>query len=206
MDFNKLANKIHKANVAKGFWDKKRNEGEVLMLTISELSEALEGDRKDRYSNQTEFTYLDGLGKAISKASGGEKRRMEHSRMNYFTSHIKDSVGDELADAMIRMLDYQIGFKLKISPARINSYNEYSSRDKMKNFGEELLKLSCMICRMYAGEVRGSSKKEDKEMLGDYVISRLMWIADQKKINLEKHIEYKMMYNATRPKMHNKKY
>lgn len=199
MNYKKLAIAIHKANVKKGFWDKRRNEGEVLMLVISELSEALEGDRKDRYCNQDEFKYLDWL-----EVSAGVN--LEKARMNYFASYIKDTVGDELADTMIRMLDYHVGFKLKISQARINSYSEYYKKDKMKNFGEELLRLSGVICRMFAGETLEEIDKRTKEMLGNYVISRLMWIAGQKKINLEKHIEYKMMYNATRPKMHNKKY
>jgi hypothetical protein len=198
MDYIKLARQIHKNNVAKGFWDKKRNEGEVLMLVVSELSESLEGDRKGRYSNQAEFRYLDGLSSVASKKPKSERVKLEQAKLNYFAAHIKDSVGDELADAFIRMLDYYVGLKLKISNKRILSYIELYKKDKMKNFGEELLKLCGIISRIYQGE--------DKEMLCDYVVAKLICIADQKKINLEKHIEYKMLYNSTRPKMHNKKY
>jgi len=35
----------HKIAVEKGFWDEKRNIGEALMLTVTELSEAMEAHR-----------------------------------------------------------------------------------------------------------------------------------------------------------------
>ena len=42
---NDLAYRIHRAAEAKGFWDGERNMGEMLMLAVSELSEALEEHR-----------------------------------------------------------------------------------------------------------------------------------------------------------------
>ena len=43
---NRLAKEIHKNNVSKGFYDKEKNIGEMLCLIHSEVSEALEADRK----------------------------------------------------------------------------------------------------------------------------------------------------------------
>lgn len=40
-----LANHIHNTAKAKGWWDKERNDGEIIALIHSELSEALEGLR-----------------------------------------------------------------------------------------------------------------------------------------------------------------
>ena len=40
-----LARAIREINQRKGFWDEPRNLGEMLMLAVSELSEALEEDR-----------------------------------------------------------------------------------------------------------------------------------------------------------------
>lgn len=37
----------HRIAREKGFWDHSRNTGELLMLVVSELAEALEADRKD---------------------------------------------------------------------------------------------------------------------------------------------------------------
>lgn len=46
-NLNALANEIHTRNVAAGWWDKDRNVGEMLCLIHSEISEAMEGHRKD---------------------------------------------------------------------------------------------------------------------------------------------------------------
>ncbi len=52
---NELAQQINDNARDKGFWDADRNMGEMLMLAVSELSEALEEHRYDRppvyYSN-----------------------------------------------------------------------------------------------------------------------------------------------------------
>lgn len=45
---NHLAHKIHAYNVWKGWWDDPRRFGETIALIHSELSEALEGDRKSK--------------------------------------------------------------------------------------------------------------------------------------------------------------
>lgn len=46
-ELDKLAEMIHNDNRAKGFWDTERNVGELLMLIVTELSEAQEAHRKD---------------------------------------------------------------------------------------------------------------------------------------------------------------
>lgn len=48
MDIDDLAIKINQTARDKGFWDKDRNLGEMLMLAVSELAEALEEDREGR--------------------------------------------------------------------------------------------------------------------------------------------------------------
>ena len=45
MNVAEIVKEIHETNKSKGFWDKDRNIGELLMLTVSELSEALEAHR-----------------------------------------------------------------------------------------------------------------------------------------------------------------
>lgn len=43
---NEYSTLCHRIARQKGFWDRPRNTAEMLMLTVSELAEALEADRK----------------------------------------------------------------------------------------------------------------------------------------------------------------
>ena len=43
--FNEVAQAVHDTAVSKGWWEGERNEGELIALVHSELSEALEGLR-----------------------------------------------------------------------------------------------------------------------------------------------------------------
>lgn len=47
MDLNELAKEIYNNNVEKGFYEEPRSFGDRIALMHSELSEALEADRKD---------------------------------------------------------------------------------------------------------------------------------------------------------------
>ncbi|MFZ7121805.1 MAG: hypothetical protein ACOWWH_12765, partial [Eubacteriaceae bacterium] len=48
---NDAASQVHAAAKNKGFWDSERETGTLLMLCVSELSEALEADRKNRLAD-----------------------------------------------------------------------------------------------------------------------------------------------------------
>ncbi len=53
---NGMARLCHRIAVQKGFWDKKRNIGEALMLIVTELSEAMEAYRiQDRENFKEEI-------------------------------------------------------------------------------------------------------------------------------------------------------
>jgi NTP pyrophosphatase (non-canonical NTP hydrolase) len=98
-----LIKKAHGMAKEKGFWDSERNKSELLMLIVSELSEALEALRKNHYANKKavdelhrdmqvnlwddEFNIMDGAWKAA------------------FEAEIKSSFEDELADVAIRLFD-----------------------------------------------------------------------------------------------------
>jgi len=85
---NGMSKLCHRIAVEKGFWDKKRNIGEALMLIVSELSEAMEAYRKQDHENFNEeladtfirlFDLCGGLGvdieKEIAKKSAKNKNR-----------------------------------------------------------------------------------------------------------------------------------
>lgn len=54
-----LIERSHKGAKEKGFWDNERNVGELLMLTTSELGEALEAHRKGRFGLKQKDTFED---------------------------------------------------------------------------------------------------------------------------------------------------
>lgn len=51
----------HPAAREKGFWDKERNVGEMLMLIVSELGEAVEAHRKGNFGLGQKDTFEDEL-------------------------------------------------------------------------------------------------------------------------------------------------
>lgn len=133
---NKLRDEIHEYAISKGFWDKERETGTLLMLCVSELAEALEADRKGQYAkiDDAEFiidskTIREDLDLAVKE---NDMIKFE----DIFRTQVKDTFEDELADTIIRILD----------------------------------------------------------------------LCGAKGIDIEKHIELKMKYNATRERMHGKKY
>ncbi len=80
----------HRIAREKGFWAKPRNTGEMLMLVVSELAEALEADRKGDRANFREeiadtfirlFDLCGGLG--IDIESEIEKKRVKNQARPY---------------------------------------------------------------------------------------------------------------------------
>ena len=82
------AEQVHQDNKQKGFWDKEREIGTLLMLVTSELAEALEADRKGRYAG---------------KIASVDKEEEEFPQ--WFEQNVKDTFEDEMADTVIRILD-----------------------------------------------------------------------------------------------------
>lgn len=104
---NQSANVIFQNNKAKGFWDNQRNVGELLMLITSELGEAMEAHRKGKFAS--------GHLMATSYADWKE----------WFENHYKDTFEDEIADAVIRLLDLSAGLGIDLEK-HINEKVKYN--------------------------------------------------------------------------------
>jgi len=92
MTINETAKAAHENAKSKGFFDGEKNIGEMLCLIHSEVSEALEADRKGHYSNVAEMDVLNSI-------QDNEKFKIA------FCADCKSSFEDELADIMIRVMD-----------------------------------------------------------------------------------------------------
>lgn len=93
MSINETAQAAHQNAKSKGFFDNEKNIGEMLCLIHSEVSEALECDRKGQYC-----TLSLGSVKEIQKL-GDEYFKIEYAEF------VKESFEAELADIMIRVMD-----------------------------------------------------------------------------------------------------
>lgn len=93
---NNLSEEIHNNAVKKGFYTDEKNIGEMLCLIHSEVSEALEADRKDHHAKPERLEFV------LSPTS--ELTYEQHFKAK-FEMHVKNSFEDELADIMIRVMD-----------------------------------------------------------------------------------------------------
>lgn len=106
MDIKAISKQIHENAKAKGFWDKERNIGEMLMLIVSEVSEAMEADRKDHfYDPETRYKKGKDLTKNGSRWAFDIVDSSDEAWCNWFGTEVKNTFEDELADAMIRIMD-----------------------------------------------------------------------------------------------------
>jgi len=122
VNLNELAKQIHTKQVEKGFYEKPREIGTLLMLIVSELAEALEADRKNKHSPNID--YLTDSWCAENKVIFKES----------FELAVKDTFEDEIADAMIRLFDLvgnlnidiekHIELKLKYNDTRPYKHNK----------------------------------------------------------------------------------
>jgi len=92
MNLNKLSEEIYAANKEKGFWDEERTNIECLALAAGECHEAIEADRKGRYTDNDNKAIVD---HALNITFKGTFKQM-----------VKDTMEDEVADAIIRLLDF----------------------------------------------------------------------------------------------------
>ena len=119
---NDLAQQINDNARAKGFWESDRNLGEMLMLAVSELAEALEEHRAGR---PAEYVPVHQQGCPAS-SDGLPDSRTECARIGLCVGTCKpEGVAVELADCIIRCLDmmYSLGVDIDGVVARKMAYN-----------------------------------------------------------------------------------
>ena len=95
--FNQLAKEIHEGNKSRGFWESERKLTEVVMLTVCELSEAIEADRAGKWCDEADII-----------------KYLNKYEPDVFRETIKDTVEDEIADAIIRILDFSHKFNIDL--------------------------------------------------------------------------------------------
>lgn len=110
---NESADVIFQNNKEKGFWDCERNVGELLMLVTSELGEAMEAHRKGRFVKWEDY-----------EKDYSHQETLEQKKAG-FEMYIKDNFEDEIADAVIRLLDLSAGLGIDLEK-QINAKVKYN--------------------------------------------------------------------------------
>lgn len=161
MNLNELASQIHQENIA--WWQDPssgkpitRNKGELLMMVITELAEAVEGIRKNLMDD-----------------------KLPHRKMEEV----------EMADAVIRLLDFAGGFKLKLCPY------EWTAQDitnRPDNKAEFILDLCGDVCQ--------ASTIQTDRLAGviSYAIFEIRIYCAKHSLDLEGAMNEKRAYNRTR--------
>lgn len=184
IDLTTLIPRCHEAAKAKGFWDTLPNRSQMLMLVVSELAEALEADRKGRFT--------------MEGCLEGTLNTLEHCPQYFetrFVANIKDTVEDELADAYIRLCDFVGGFGLDIEEVG----SEHETLECPENFGEALLGTTAIVCMV-------DYELDASERAVGMALAHIEALCKLRGIDLATHIDLKLRYNATRPVRHGKAY
>ena len=194
IDLNSLRDRAYKTACEHGFHDEELSNEHCLMLVITELSEAIEADRKGKYfKGRIKFERYFNLYSALVEENVRYK--------NAFEKHIKDTVGDELADALIRLLDlYGLrGIDLNEDAFDEETVSEYSVTYRNKSFTESIFHILKFIASNNEVFVRSC-------VVPEMLLLEIFGLAKYLSIDLVWHIEQEMKYNELREKMHGMKY
>ena len=186
-----MAPGIYKGNEANGFWKEgaARNQGEAVALILTEFSEAIEANRLERklipQIGSEEYSFFNGESKVVFDSEHPDFYRKK------FKELVKDSIEDETADAVIRILDCCYGFGWSL-------YERDFRKNSTGNFAHDVLKLQKWTIDAF-------DKVEGKDW--GYLLSAIIVFCQWYQIDIVTHVKWKLTYNSMRGAMHGgKKY
>ena len=188
IDFNALAKEAYESAKERGFHTEKHKDGHWFMMVVCELAEAVEADRKGRWvENRKEYERL--------------KRICDESiHAHLFEIHIKDTVEDELADAVIRLLDYAGMDGVDIG----KRMNEVFDDEEFEDYkGYETLKKDD---RVFTEKVYEIIQTFMFDSYIEFFMIDIFELARSYNVDLMWFVREKMEYNKQRAYLHGKAY
>lgn len=191
MNLNELRNRAYKTARDHGFHDKELSNEHCLCLVISELMEAVESDRKGKHFPADEIEEYNNLQKGKFYIS-------------VFKNYIKDTVEDELADAVIRLLDLSGLREIDLSALQDPLFDKFNIDTEFISWKSQLENMSFTERIFFMCSILTNGGGIEDIVKATIVVTFLN--ADILGIDLLWHIDQKMKYNELRPAMHGKKY
>jgi len=121
-ELNNLAYKINRLNVLAGWYRHPTSVAHKLLLIHAEVSEAVEADRKNKRSNGNIVLIND--------------MKYDSDFINSYKENTKGSLDEEIADIIIRALDFAAYENIDIAhhiQAKLR-YNAIKGKDPLKNY------------------------------------------------------------------------
>ena len=194
INLNELRDRAYKTACEHGFHDEELSNKHHLCLVTSELMEAVEADRKGRLGKKCKSRFEMDYNRYPALVE--EEKRFKCS----FEKNVKDTLPDELSDAVIRLLDLA-GFRgISLESASNDINSEYMDD------------IACMYSKLSFTEAIYSIFTKpivDYQYLSTIVnemIFSIFALAKHLGIDLLWHIEQKQRYNELRPKLNGKRY
>lgn len=186
---NYYAKKCHNRAVSKGFWDEPHSVGHYLMLAFGELHEAIESDRIGKWAKLDPNT-IDTLHRIEGAPYAQEFLRL-----------VKDTVEDEIADAVIRLLDL-LGWI--IGDRTLAGFEVNVGRGAYEKEEPPVMLTDALFPIIANASDNLIFSNTTAGILNS--IKTLEQLCAHLGIDLMTHIELKLKYNATRHALHGKKY
>lgn len=195
INLNELRNRAYKCAVEHGWHEQQFSNAHFLCLVVSELMEAVEADRKHKHANMQCFNNkidyclhdMHMHGETYNKAFSSA-----------FEMYIKDTVEDELADVVVRILDLAGLRDIDLACIRFNK--TYIESCKTLTFTEWCLDITSMVTAY-------SNTESLQNLMGIFidVLNAVKRLSDELQFDLIWHVEQKIRYNELRPYKHNNK-
>jgi len=184
-NYEEYVRRAYLTAVRHGFHDEELPLCHFLMLVITEVCEMVEADSMGRRANVDKF-----------------KDAVSQEEWNLlFEENIKDTVEDEMADVCIRLFD--LAGLMEFVPDGIDS--KYLPDDYFERFRSRPFTLCAYeLCGLLA---RCKEDKYEVRVIIELALGLVTCWAKAEGIDLEWHINQKMMYNEQcRERLHGKKY
>ena len=177
-------------NKANGFHDSSYTDNHRLMMIVTEIGEAIESDRKRRHLDKKAFEIFAFLDKSFTKNQYWQDRGF----IQMFETTVKDTFEDELADICIRCCDF-IGTK------SLTFNDAFSGPVEFPNgFYNHFAEKGWDWVRIL------NDAKFDVPARVAGLMYEVLWYCEEHFIDIEKHVDWKLRYNRSRPRLHGKAY